>query len=113
MYDDQKGEETVVSLGCVDNVKINISVTNPLVTPFAYEASADSITFTACDYIANGYDYVVIAAAYDAEDNLIGNVALGTDTVTIAKNAAAAYYRGYLWNSTTGLIPVTEAVDVE
>ena len=56
---------------------------------------------------------MAIAAAFDANDNLVGNVAIGTDTVTIAKNAGAAYYMGYIWNSTTGLIPVTAAVRAE
>ena len=105
--------DATVPVATLDNIKVYASVTNPFAAPLTYEATAENVTFTACDYIKNGYDYVAIAAAFDANDNLVGNVAIGTDTVTIAKNAGAAYYMGYIWNSTTGLIPVTAAVKAE
>ena len=105
--------DATVPVATIDNIKVYASVTNPFAAPLTYEATAENVTFTACDYIKNDYDYVAIAAAFDANDNLVGNVAIGTDTVTIAKDAGAAYYMGYIWNSTTGLIPVTAAVRAE
>ena len=117
VYDRGKEEgnanDATVPVATFDNIKVYASVTNPFAAPLTYEATAENVTFTACDYIKNGYDYVAIAAAFDANNNLVGNVAIGTDTVTIAKNAGATYYMGYIWNSTTGLIPVTAAVRAE
>ena len=106
-------EATEVAVATVDNIKVYATVTNPFATPLEYTETAENVTFTACDYIKNGYDYVVIAAAYDAHDNLIGTVSVGTDTATIAKNADADHYVGYIWNSFTGLVPVAAAVAVE
>ncbi|MBQ7901405.1 MAG: leucine-rich repeat protein [Clostridia bacterium] len=115
-YDLNEVSETVPAL-YIDNMAIYATDVNPAdsyaapLTASAYDATA-GVTFTASDAVKALDSNIVIAAAYDANDNMVGKVVTGTDSVTIAPVAGAAKYVGYVWDSLTDLAPISACVPV-
>lgn len=115
-YNNDNGISEEVPVGYVDNMAIYATNVNPAATFTApLTATADpeaGVTFTVSDDVKALASNVVIAAAYDAVGNMLGNVVIASDSVTIAPVAGATKYVGYVWNSLEGLAPITASLAV-
>jgi hypothetical protein len=116
-YNNDNGLSEEVPVGYVDNMAIYHTDVNPadsFTAPLAATAfdAAAGVTFTASADVKALKSNVVIAAAHDADGNMVANVVMGTDTVTIASVAGAAKYVGYVWNSLDALAPIAASVTV-
>ncbi len=104
----------------MDNMAVYATDVNPALSfGDALEATAYSetagVTFTASSSVQGLDKNVVIAAAYDANDNMIGSAVMAANTVTIAPVKGATKYVGYIWNSADALAPIsaTKVVNAE
>lgn len=116
-YNNDNGISEKVPVGYVDNMAIYATDVNPAATftaPLTATAynSAAGVTFTVSDDVKALASNVVIAAAYDAVGNMLGNVVIASDSVTITPVAGATKYVGYVWNSLEGLAPITASLAV-
>ena len=116
-YNNDNGISEEVPVGYVDNMAIYATDVNPAatftapLTATAFDAVA-GVTFTASADVKALKSNVVIAAAYNGDD-MVGNVVIGTDSVTIAPVAGATKYVGYVWNSIDGLVPIAASLAVD
>ena len=117
-YNNDNGISEKVPVGYVDNMAIYATDVNPAatftapLTATAYDSAA-GVTFTVSDDVKALASNVVIAAAYDAVGNMLGNVVIASDSVTIPPVAGATKYVGYVWNSIEGLVPIAASLAVD
>lgn len=113
---DLNGISDVDPVVYVDNMAIYATDVNPAdayaapLTHSAYDA-VNGVTFTASNDVKSLDSNIVIVAAYNGDD-MIGNVVIGTDSVTITPVDGATKYVGYVWNSIEGLAPIAASVTV-